>query len=83
MVKEKETEIRIAELEKQVAILTEKLEHMTLNQYAYTVAETSRILGCSISGVYKMIDRGELQTIKCGKTKVLASSLPLPVKEGD
>ena len=81
MVKEKETEIRIAELEKQVAILTEKLEHMTLNQYAYTVAETSRILGCSISGVYKMIDRGELQTIKCGKTKVLASSLPVPVKE--
>ena len=81
MVKDKETEIRIAELEKQVAILTEKLEHMSLNQYAYTVAETSRILGCSISGVYKMIDRGELKTIKCGKTKVLASSLPLPVKE--
>ena len=81
MVKDKETEIRIAELEKQVALLTEKLEHMTLNQYAYTVAETSRILGCSISCVYKMIDRGELQTIKCGKAKVLASSLPLPVKE--
>ena len=81
MVKDKETEIRIAELEKQVALLTEKLEHMTLNQYAYTVAETSRILGCSISGVYKMIDRGELKTIKCGKTKVLASSLPFPVKE--
>ena len=81
MVKDKETEIRIAELERQVALLTEKLEHMSLNQYAYTVSEVSQILGCSISGVYKMIDRGELQTIKCGKTKVLASSLPVPVKE--
>lgn len=66
---------RISDLEKQVAGLYELLENNRIERHAYTVAETAKILNVTNKTVYNMIEKGQLETVMLGHTKVLGSSL--------
>lgn len=66
---------RVAILEKQVAELFEKLENNMINKHSYTVRETAKILGVTPKTVYNMIDKGQLDTVELGHTRVLGNSL--------
>lgn len=66
---------RIDTLERTVADLYSYIESTRLDKHVYSVAEVSKILEITPQAVYKMLDRGELETIKLGHLKVLGSSL--------
>lgn len=66
---------RLDNLEKEVARLNGMLENNRLDKHVYSVAEVAGILGLTRQAVYTMLDRGELETIKLGHTKILGTSL--------
>ncbi len=66
---------RIDNLEKQVAKLYEKQECNRLEKHTYKVSEVATILGVTQKTVYNMIEKGQLDAITLGHTKVLGSSL--------
>lgn len=66
---------RVNNLEKEIARLSRLLENNKLDRHVYTIPEVAELLGVTRQGVYKMINRGELETVKLGSTKVLGSSL--------
>ncbi len=66
---------RLSNLEKQVARVYEKIENNNIEKHMYSVAETARILGVSNKTVYNMIEKGQLDVVMLGHTKVLGSSL--------
>lgn len=41
---------------------------------SYTVRETALALGVSPDTVYRLIDRGELPAVQCGRRKLIARS---------
>ena len=66
---------RLSNLEKQVARVYEKIENNNIEKHMYSVAETARLLGVSNKTVYNMIEKGQLDVVMLGHTKVLGSSL--------
>ena len=66
---------RISNLEKQVASLYEALENNKFDKHVYSVSEVATILNRTPQAVYSMIHRGELETVKLGRMKVLGDSL--------
>lgn len=66
---------RVNNLEKEVARLNRLLENNKLDKHVYTIQEVAELLHMSKQGIYKMINRGELETVKLGNIKVLGSSL--------
>lgn len=66
---------RLDRLEKEVVELRKYKENNQLDKHTYSVLEASEILGRSKPTIYNMIEKGELETIKCGSIKILGSSL--------
>ena len=66
---------RISNLEKQIAELNKRLENNKIEKHVYSISETSKILNVTPQAVYAMVERGELETVKLGHTKVLGHSL--------
>lgn len=66
---------RVDCLEKQVALLYQRLENNKIDKHVYSVAEVADILNVTLKTVYNMIEKGELQSVKLGHIRVLGSSL--------
>jgi excisionase family DNA binding protein len=65
----------VADLQKQVADLYKLLENTKIDKHVYTVAETAQILNITPQAVYAMIERGEIESVKLGRIKILGESL--------
>lgn len=65
----------VADLQKQVADLYKLLENTKLDKHTYTVAETAQTLNVTPQAVYAMIERGEIESVKLGRIKILGESL--------
>lgn len=48
-------------------------QHLNHSKMAYTVSEASRLLSLSRSLVYRLIDLGEIDTIKIGRARRITS----------
>lgn len=66
---------RLNNLEKEVARLNSVVENNKIDKHIYSVKEAADILGLTRQAVYVMVDRGELETVKLGRLKILGSSL--------
>ncbi len=66
---------RVSSLEKQVAILYEKIQNNKIEKHTYTVKETADLLGVTCKTIYNMIEKGQLETVMLGHLKVLGTSL--------
>lgn len=77
MTKTQEQELlkTVADLQKQVADLYKLLENTKIDKHVYTVAETAQILNVTPQAVYAMIERGEVESVKLGRIKILGESL--------
>ena len=77
MTKTQEQELlkTVAGLQKQVADLYKLLENTKVDKHTYTVAETAQILTVTPQAVYAMIERGEIESVKLGRIKILGESL--------
>lgn len=77
MTKTQEQELlkTVADLQKQVADLYKLLENTKVDKHIYTVAETAQILNVTPQAVYAMIERGEIESVKLGRIKILGESL--------
>lgn len=77
MTKTQEQELlkTVADLQKQVADLYKLLENTKVDKNTYTVAETAQILNVTPQAVYAMIERGEIESVKLGRIKILGESL--------
>ncbi len=77
MTKTQEQELlkTVADLQKQVADLYKLLENTKIDKHVYTVAETAQILNITPQAVYAMIERGEIESVKLGRIKILGESL--------
>lgn len=65
----------VADLQKQITDLYKLLENNKLDKHTYSVAETAQILNVTPQAVYAQIERGELETVKIGRIKILSASL--------
>ena len=72
---EKELLKTVEDLKKQVADLYKLLENTKIDKHVYTVAETAQILNITPQAVYAMIERGEIESVKLGRIKILGESL--------
>lgn len=77
MTKTQEQELlkTVVDLQKQVADLYKLLENTKIDKHVYTVAETAQILNVTPQAVYAMIERGEVESVKLGRIKILGESL--------
>ena len=66
---------RVEHLEKELYKLYTLIENNKIDKHVYSVKETAQILNITVQGVYAMIDRKELETVKLGHMKVLGTSL--------
>lgn len=71
---------KVDKLEQLVHNLLAKAENNQLDKHIYSVPEVAQILGRTPQAIYAMIGRGELETIKLGKIKVLGESLRMKLK---
>ena len=71
---------RVEWLEKEVARLAEHKELEKADRLTYTVAEAAKVLGMTSQGVYRMIARGEIETVKIGRMKIKGESLQKVLK---
>ena len=63
--------------------MPENLPRTDPDRLAYSVRETTQLLGISKSYVYQLIDRQELEAVKLGRrTLVLAGSISRLLREG-
>lgn len=65
----------VSDLQQEIANLYSLIENNKLDKHTYSVKETAQILGITPQAVYAQIERGELETVKLGRTKVLGSCL--------
>ena len=66
---------RVAELEKQVVVLSQQNEVKKLDKYVYSASEVAKLLDVSIKTVYNMVEKGHLESIKLGHLMILGSSI--------
>lgn len=66
---------KLKKLEKEIEKLKNDKENSKLSNNLYSVAETARMIERTPQAVYAMIERGELEAVKLGSTKIIASSL--------
>lgn len=72
---EKKLLSRIEEIQREVIRLRLLIDNNKIDKHVYTVKETADLLGLTPQAVYAMIDRGELETVKLGRLKVMGKSL--------